>query len=266
MKLTTLNNDSPLVEIQHINVIPAKIEFLSYEQLKASALELAENIQNVEVTEENVKNSKQLLAAVNRRVKEMEDKRIALKKQILAPYDEFELQVKEIVTIVKNADAFVREQIRELEEIEREAKRNEILTIFEKRIKHYSFEDTFGFDDFLTARHLNKSTTMKSIEADMVTWLEKIDADLAAMQSLKNADEVLTEYYDTKDLAVAIKIVNERNELKRNLSKLAKPKKNVGTSYVITLTNEKDLLADLLAVEMFMQFKEIQYTVEKVEK
>lgn len=250
------------IDIKQISVQQGKIDFPIYEQLKESALQLAENIRSVEVTEENVKFSKQLLASVNKRIKEMEDERISIKKQMLKPYELFEQQVKEIVTIVKDADAVVREQIRDLEEIEREAKRNDIQDIYEKRIKYYSFGDIFGFDDFLKPQHLNKSVSMKSVEADMVAWLEKIDTDLTAMKSLPNTDEILTEYFDTKDLAAAIRIVNERNERKRALyQQIPSQKYTQRNSYVITLANEKDLLA----VEMFMKMNEIKYTLDKVE-
>lgn len=257
-----MKNDILTIDLKQIDVQPGKIAFPMYEELKESALQLAENIQSVEVTEENIKVSKQLLASVNKRVKEMEDERISIKKKILAPYESFELLVKEIVTIVKNADAVVREQIRDLEEIEREVKRNEIQDIFEKRIKHYSFGEMFGFEDFLKPQHLNKSVSMKSIETDMVSWLEKIDADLMAMKSLPNADEVLTEYFDTKDLSVAIRIVNERNERKQNLYKQIPPSKYAKRpEYIITLNDDKDLLA----LELFMKANEIQYKLEKVE-
>lgn len=249
------------IDIKQISVQQGKINFPIYEQLKESALQLAENIRSVEVTEENVKFSKQLLASVNKRIKEMEDERIAIKKQMLKPYELFEQQVKEIVTIVKDADAIVRDQIRDLEEIEREAKRNNIQDIFEKRIKHYSFNETFEFEDFLKPQHLNKSVSMKSVEADMVAWMEKIDADLLAMKNLPNANEILAEYYDTKDLSIAIQIVNERNERKQKLETLVKSKPTNQKSYVITLDNEKDLLA----VEMFMKMNEIKYKIDKVE-
>ena len=43
-------------------------------------------IKAVEVNEENIKESKKLLAAVNKRLKELEDKRISVKKMMLEPY------------------------------------------------------------------------------------------------------------------------------------------------------------------------------------
>ena len=248
------------INIQEIQVTPGTIVFNEFEQLKEQALQLAANIETVEVNEENIQVSKKLLAAVNKRVKEMEEKRISIKKEILQPYETFESMVKEIVSIVKNADNKVREQIHELEEIEREEKRNAIHDIYNKRIQHYFFGETFTFEDFLKPQHLNKSVSMKSIETDMVTWLEKIEADILVINGLPNSEEVLTEYYDTKDLGTALRIINDRNERKQQVSQLVKPQVSKKT-YTITLENEKDFILS----QLLLQQNNIKFTVEKVE-
>jgi hypothetical protein len=251
------------IDINQIVVKPGTIVFNEFDSLKAQATDLATQIHQVEVTEDNVQYSKKMLAAVNKRLKEMEDKRISIKKEILSPYNEFEKQVKEIVNIVKDADNLVRDQVRELEEQEREEKRNNIAEIFAKRIKHYVFKDVFGFDDFVRTTHLNKSTSLKLVESEMVEWLEKKDADLKVINSLPNAEEVMTEYHDTKDLTVAINIVNDRAARKKQMEQLVKPKVNtVGQTFIITLSDEKDSKL----VEMFMNQNKIQYKIEKVEK
>ena len=251
------------VDFQNIEVKSGEIRFNEYESLKEQALQLARNIEQVEVSDENIQTSKKMIAAVNKRVKEMEDKRIAIKKEILSPYETFERQVKEIIGIVKDADAIVRNQIRELEEIEREEKRNVIQDIYDKRIQQYSFGETFHFDDFLKPNHLNKSVSIKSVESEMVQWLEKLDADLQVINTLPNSEAILIEYYDTKDLTVAIRIVNEREALKNQISQLVKPsEKTKENVYVITLFDEKDATT----LEMFMELKNIKYTIEKVEK
>lgn len=241
------------------------IEFNGFEKLKQDALTLSEQIEKVEVTDENIQTSKKMLAAVNKRVKEMENKRINIKKEIHEPYNDFERQVKEIVSIVKAADTLVRDQVKNLEESERDEKREQVQKIFEKRIKQYSFGDVFGFDNFIKPQHLNKSTSMKSVESEMVEWLEKKDADMKVINSLSNSHEVLMEYLDTKDLSVAINIVNEREERKKQLEQVAPVKKEineVGQSFIIILSDEKDYKL----VEMFMQQNNIKFQSEKVAK
>ena len=246
-----------------ITVQPGVVQFTEYERLKTEALELAANIEQVEVNEENIQVSKKMLAAVNKRLKEMETKRIAVKKEMLKPYETFEQQVKDIVSIVKNAENMVRDQVRDLEEKEREEKRIVIKDLFNKRMKQYSFGETFTFEQFLKPKHLNKTTSIVSVESDMVEWLEKIEADLTAIKTLSNSEEVFAEYVDTKDLSVAIRIVKEREERKKQAEKVVKPVKNEKPKehkWCITVSEK-----DALTLEMFMNLQGIKYKIEKVE-
>ena len=249
-----------ILNIGEIQVVPGIIVFNEYENLKQQALELAYNIERVEVNDENIKVSKKMLAAVNKRIKEMEDRRIAIKKEILQPYHDFESCVKEIVSIVKDAENIVRDQVREMDEKERNEKREAIREIFEKRINHYYFGELFGFDDFIKPQHLNKSTSINTVEKEMVDWLEKKDVDLKVIESLPNVSEVLTEYLNTKDISLAISIVNDREQAKKIISKAMNKQRETG--YLITLNDEKDFKL----VEMFMISNNIKFKLEKVEK
>lgn len=240
-----------------IKITPGEVTFNGFEDLKHRATQLAEEIKNVDVSEENIKVSKQMLAAVNKRVKEIEDKRISIKKEMLKPYEDFESQVKEITSVVKDADQFVRQQVKQLEEYEREEKAKEIEGIFQKRMEHYSFGDIFTFEQFIQPKHLNKSMSMNVVEKDMVEWLEKKKADYEVIQGLPNTHDVLMEYLDTKDLSVAMNNIKQHDEYKEKLEK-AVPKKEGKQQFTITLSDAKDLKM----VEMFMQENNINY--EKV--
>lgn len=260
-----MSTELMLFEDNQIVVKQGVVEFNGFEKLKAEATQLSEQIEKVEVTDDNIQSSKKMLAAVNKRVKEMESRRIAIKKELLIPYEAFESQVKEIVGIVKGADEVVRKQVKDLEERERDDKNEKISEIFEKRIGQYSFSDVFKFEHFIKPQHLNKSTSLKSVESEMVEWLEKKDADMKVIQSLPNSHDVLMEYMDTKDLSIAINIINDREERKKQLEQVAPVRKAVqsnGQVFIITLTDEKDMLL----VEMFMQQNNINYKTEKVSK
>lgn len=255
-----MTNDVLTLESVNITVIPGFIEFDEFEALKEQALALAGEIEAVDVTEDNIKVSKKMLAAVNGKLKEMDTRRISIKKELMQPYESFEAKVKEIVNIVKAADETVRSQVRELEENERSAKRDLIQSIFDKRIKHYTFGESFGFDQFLKPNHLNKSTTMKTVETDMVKWLQKIDSDLKVISGLPKSDLILMEYYVTKDVTKALAIVSERQERKEQLAQSKVITNAKSFEYCITIADEKDF--DL--VELFMKQKNIKFESKKV--
>ncbi|MBC1233651.1 DUF1351 domain-containing protein [Listeria booriae] len=246
----------PIIEI-------GRIHFPAFEKLKEDADKLADHIKNIEVTEDNIKTSKKLLAAVNKEVKELETKRIGIKKDMMIPYVAFEAQVKEIVSIVKVADEHVRQQVKQLEEDEREEKKSLIKVLFEKRIKQYDFKNLFTFDDFLDNSYLNKSMSMNKVETELVEWLTRIEADMTVIDTLAYRTEILAEYVEKQHLALAIQVVTQRYEKKRAVEQVIKgtgERPEPLQQYIYTISNKKDAKM----IEMFMEQNQIKY--EKVAK
>lgn len=227
----------------------AEIEFVGFEELKQSAEKLAANVQHVVVNEENVKESKQLIASINREIKTIDDERIKLKKEVLEPYNKIDNQVKEIESIVNEASSIVKEQVKSLDEAERAEKEKKIHALFERRIKHYPFKDLFSFEDFLKPKHLNKSETMNKVEDSLVNWLERIKKDYTVIKKQDRADEILTEYIKTQSLATALNTVEERHreieqssqQIQNNLSKRERKQQEQAEKWVTLEVKENDL-------------------------
>lgn len=237
------------------------INFPEYEKLKQESLEVAEKITSMEVTEDNIKESKKILATVNKSVKALEDKRKEIKKEILKPYTEFEAQVKEIVNIVKQADEVARNQVRDLEEQQREIKREEIKELWNKRLLQYDLSKIMTFEDFITNKHLNKTTTMKSIEEEMVEFLEKIERDIKTLSKMEYSNELIKEYKDTKDFGLAVSIVTERHKQVEEIKEVIEEvSEEVKKKYVFIISNDKDAkLAEMLLKENNIEYiKEVR--------
>jgi hypothetical protein len=232
------------------------ITFSNYDDILKEARELAEYVSGVVVTEESVKATKKMLAQVNKKVIELEDGRKAIKKELLAPYEAFEKQIKSITSIVKDADSVVRSQVRELEERERKAKQDEITDLFVKRLKLYPMVDGVFFPfDFITIQHLNKSTPMSKVEGEMVDWFQQKKKDIQYINTLEPADDILVEYVKYQDVIKAIQIVMQRNEVKESIRKYESVIKN-SVSIVIDEN-------DLRTVEAFMKSLNINYTLKR---
>ena len=248
------------LDVQQIVVVQGSIEFNEYEQIKMQAVSLAEEIAAVEVNEDNIKTSKKLLAAINNDLKKLEDNRINIKKAMLQPYELFESQVKEIVNIVREADAEVRKQVKYLEEFERLQKESEIEELFNKRKKQYKKLNEFvKFNQFLQPKHLNKTTSISAVEKEMIDWFEKINKDVEVIQALDHANEVLSVYIGTYELAKAISQVNEREQLRRQ-AEASEALHCVlhEKTFLITVYDEKDYKL----VKMFMEKNEIKFNVK----
>lgn len=232
------------------------IKFPGYEDLKEQALQVAEHINTMEVTEENVKETKKILATVNKAVKNLNDERIAIKKKMLEPYNIFESQIKEIESIVKTADERVREGVRELEEKERALKKDEIYSIWMLRVDQYEFAKLMTFSDFLNPQHLNKSTTMKKVEEDMVNFLESAERDIKLLSGMDNSEDLIRSYRDVKDVTIVLELENKRIE---DMKSIKEQLKDVDIeSFVFKVFNKKDKkLVEILLEENDIDYKEI---------
>jgi hypothetical protein len=228
--------------------------FHNYDDILASAEKLAEHVKGVVVDEENIKTSKKMLAEINKQVNELEDARKGIKREVLAPYEEFEAKVKTIVNVVKEADAVVRNQVKELEEIERQAKYDEIVALWKRRINRYpELVDMFTYLDFIKPQHSNKTTSMTKVENDMVDWLEGRKNDVEMIKGLEHSDDIMVEYVRTQNVSTAIQTIRERNMKKEELT----GKKEIKRSVTITIDGD-----DLGPVEAFMKSLKINYIIK----
>lgn len=241
-----------------LKVVTGLIQFNNFEALYDQALQLKSYIESVEVTEETIKVTKKMLAAVNGKVKELEDKRIQVKKEILSPYEQFEKQVRQIVNVVKEADSEVRKKVKALEEQERDEKEMSITALFNKRKPLYPNLFMFCLEDFLTQKHLNKTTSLKSIEEEMVQWFETRKRDIELINTMEDGIEIMTEYVNSLDLAAAMKIVNTRKEKQREIEAMKEqtvPEKEPVRFFRYTVFNKKDAML----LESFMNEVQIEF-------
>lgn len=258
-----MENELMALNVEQITVQQGFIKFPEYAQLKQQALELAEWISNVQVDAESLKENKKLLAAVNKSINALETRRKTIKNCMLEPYLQFEQQVKEIVTVVKEADEIVRQQVKALEEEERQAKQAAIEEIFNKRIVHYSFRDLFTFADFLQPKHLNKTTSIDSVEKEIVTFLNKLTNDLKAIETMPNAKDILSLYMDTKDLAAALTLWQQKEQRRQQIEQakaIVKEPKLIAYLVSVKCYDQKELKL----LEMVLKENGFEYTKDNI--
>ena len=248
-----------------VKVKPA-IDFADYEKLKEDALALSERIEQVEVTEENIKATKKMLARVNASVKDLNTERIRIKNEILEPYEVFAEQIKEIESIVKTADEKVRSQVREMEEKEREEKRKELEKLWNMRLEAYDLVPTiFTFDDWIEPQHLNKSISISKVEEAMVAFLEQSETDLEVLSRMEYAERYLTVYSTNRSLWTTISLVSQQIQAEEEARKRVEdviPKLDPTTEkqYMFIVTGTKDrLFVEILLKEHEIEFELMDY-------
>ena len=237
------------------------INFDEYDDLKVQAMIIAERVRDVQVTDENIKETKKMLARINSSLKELNDRRIAIRKEINKPYDEFAEKIKEIETIVRDADTLVRNQVREIEEQERRDKKQALEDIWNKRIPMYELASQIPFEDWLEPCHLNKTATIQKSEMEMVHFLESAERDLKVL--LENGDNsvrYMTTYYQTLDLGKTLETVNRELEQERKIqeqvTEVVEDSEEIQEQYVFIIRNKKDgRLVEQLLINNEIEFK-----------
>lgn len=146
-----------------------------------------------------VKEAKDDRAELNKAAKELNDKRIELERQFMAPFMEFKAVIGETVTAIKDASGKVGEVISEVEQQEREQIRAAIQAAYEE-----SGFDLVPLERIMDQRWLNKSTSEKKWRAELAEKIRRIENDLASLGSVEFSDDARAFYLDTLDIGQAL--------------------------------------------------------------
>lgn len=166
------------------------------------------NIDGQIATIDTIKSLKNLRANLNTELKEYETQRTSIKKQILSPYDEFEiLYRKEVKEKIEKAVEILKDKITSVEDKLRKTKTDSIISYFNelceiKKINFLTFEQT-GIE-------INLSTSDKQYKEKCIEFTNKIADDLELIETQKDKTEILIEYKTSLNAARSIKIVQER--------------------------------------------------------
>lgn len=204
-----LTNDLPEV-VQKPIIEYSKLQEIS-DKVKAEVESFG--IDKIEATEENLSLMKKTRASLNNRFRDFEDRRKFIKATVLKPYDDFEESYKTLISSVfNNAESSLKSNISTVE--------SGILDEKIQDLKRY-FESVNTFD-FLKFEYLdlkiNRSTSDKSIQDSINQQLDKVQQDLATINTLPNKDRVLVRYQMSRDLNASISAVNIEMEREKEIA------------------------------------------------
>lgn len=160
----------------------------NYEELKKELIEKVENYKNLVYTEENINMAKKDRANLNKLKKAISDEKIRVKNTLLAPYADFESKCKELIEIVDTSVENVDRQVKAFEDEEKRTKREEIQKYFNEHVGH--FKDVIIFENVFEDRWLNKTTTMKTVQADIEHIFSRASSDLITIESTVQDKEI----------------------------------------------------------------------------
>ena len=128
---------------------------------------------DVLITPADVPQAKADRAKLNRLVKEIDDRRKAVKADYMQPYTDLEKQIKALNKMITDCSEKIDAQIKAIEGDEKEAKRKALEAFFDD----HNDTITLGFEDVFNPRWLNKTYKTEDAEAEIVAAIEKAHED-----------------------------------------------------------------------------------------
>ena len=201
-EITTTNQTTALADslivVQQLPIIKEQLH-----SIKAQAQESVKEALSLACTEETLKVVKERRAALNRDRKDLDARRMAVKKQIMQPFEDFDEVYKECVTDVYGpADEALKGKITDVEAGLKADKEKKVKDYFAEMVKASGVE-WVTYEDVGVAVTLTAS--LKSLKA-------KVVADVACINGMENAPEIMAEYKLCGSLAVAINSVSQRKD------------------------------------------------------
>ena len=179
---------------------PKEIGF-NFEELKAEIVSKSALYKNMVYTDETIKEAKSDRATLNKFVAALEDKRKEVKKRCLAPYEEFEKQIKELVRIVDEPVRMIDAQVKDYEDRKKAEKKSQIEEIFART----GFQNFVKLEQVFNYKWLNASVSLKKIEEELAEIRNAIGHDVSALNALPEFSfEALEMYKQTLNLSAAI--------------------------------------------------------------
>lgn len=213
-EVVTKQKWKPIAEVQakeENEMIVVKQLPVIEQQLRQVSLEIDKKVNEAAAlicTEENVKTIKDVRAALNKEAKEWEEKRKAVKAEVMKPYEEFEQIYKEcIIDKYKSAELAMKTKVDSVESELKAKKQQEVKDYFDEYLQSKGI-------DFATFENANINVTlsasMKSLKEQAKSFIDKIADDLILIETQAHKAEILVEYKQSLNVSQAITNVNNR--------------------------------------------------------
>ena len=161
--------------------------------------------------ETTVKEVKAVRASLNKDLKDFEERRKAVKKAIMTPYEAFESVYKDCISdTYKKADIELKKKIDSVENELKEQKTAEVKGYFDE-YRDSKIANGITWIGFVNANiNVTLSASMKSLKEQAKAFIDRICDDLSLIDTQEHKDEILYEYKQSFNVSNAITSVANR--------------------------------------------------------
>ena len=183
------------------------------EQIKSVVKGITNQYHGLTYTDEQIQDAKRDRATLNALKKDISDRRIQVKKALMAPYDVFETEVKEVIALIDEPISMIDKQLIVYEEKVKEDKRKELLTYFNENVGELT--ELLTFDMIFNSKWLNKTASFKSCKEEINEIISITNTDLETIENVidDKYKEYAKDYYFRMGRNMA-KVLNEIGRMK----------------------------------------------------
>lgn len=186
--------------------------------VEASIRERIAEYKNMVVTEDSIRDAKQVVAEIRKEQKALDDSRKAIKKDWMSPYETFEDRAKKIIKLYDEPIRTINEQLAVFEEDRKEAKRKVIADIYEKANKG-EHADWLTLEALFDDRWLNATYSEKNIRSDIEDAFARLDISISSIKAMESEFEQagLDVLKNTGDFQRAVQEMTQRKKMKEEI-------------------------------------------------
>lgn len=192
----------------------------NFEEIKEALAAGLEEYKGMVFTAETQPDAKKTVANLRKLKKAMNDRRIEIKKAFMAPYTDFEAQVKELDKLIDEPINFINQQIEDFERKRAEEKKMLISEIYRGIMaEHEEVSGYLPLQRIYDSKWENATTTKKAIAEAITEHVEHAKKDLDTIRAMESEfeDKGLAKYKVTLELSDAIAIMNQYQKQKEEI-------------------------------------------------
>lgn len=218
---------------QIVGNLPAII--INDEELKEELSKFVEPYKTIVF--EDTKEAKKDLAMLRKLDKEIDDRKKAIKKEYMKHYDEFEMRIKDLRSIVAEPISIISGKVNEFEEDRKNQKLDAIRKIFDEEFKDIPVD----LNKLLKESWLNATCTESAIRSDMQTIRLDFENGIRTIRLLGSdvTDKAIEIYLGTTDLTQAISYIKTYEDAKKAVVKEEEKKAEIAAKSPDEIMNNK---------------------------
>lgn len=235
--------ENQIIILEQLPIIVERLDSVSKE-----VKEKVERAKSLVVTEESVKEVKQVRANLTKEFNELETQRKNIKNAIMEKYNAFEDAYKsKISNLYKEADAELKGKIDSVENQLKLEKEVELREFANQHIEANNLQNIIEFKDI--GLNITLSASMKSLKDQILDFVTRVSNDLECISSDEDKVELLYTYQNNGfDYANAVLTVRKKKEELKRLEELQKQKQEIVEQEQQVVENVEEVVEDYITI------------------